>query len=143
MKYHFKIHREGKGFWAECIELKGCVTQAKSKKALQHNMEEALNLYLDEPYDSKTVFPSPQKPLRGKNIIAVPVDPKIAFSFLLRQTRLHLGLTQKEAAQRLGFKNIYSYQRLESARTANPEFATIVQIKRAFPGFDLEEVLAA
>lgn len=27
MQYHFKKHKEDGGYWAECIELKGCVTR--------------------------------------------------------------------------------------------------------------------
>jgi antitoxin HicB len=42
MKYHFKIHKEGKGFWAECIELSGCFTEADSKEELRKNMHEIL-----------------------------------------------------------------------------------------------------
>ena len=30
MKYHFKVHKGGKGYWAECIELVGCITEADS-----------------------------------------------------------------------------------------------------------------
>ena len=40
MFYNFKIHKEKKGFWAECLELKGCVTQADTYHALLKNMEE-------------------------------------------------------------------------------------------------------
>ncbi len=49
MKYHFQIHKENKGFWAECIELKGCVTQGDTLEELCDNIEEALTLYLEEP----------------------------------------------------------------------------------------------
>jgi len=42
MYYHFKIHKEPDGYWAECIELEGCVTQGDSLDELQKNMEEAL-----------------------------------------------------------------------------------------------------
>lgn len=53
MKYHFKVHREGKGYWAECIELVGCITEADSIEELRKNIQEALNLYIEEPEDSK------------------------------------------------------------------------------------------
>ncbi len=51
MRYHFKIHEEKNGFWAECLELPGCVTQGNSKEELKKNMQEALNLYLEEEED--------------------------------------------------------------------------------------------
>lgn len=30
MFYHFKIHKEENKFWAQCLELPGCITQADS-----------------------------------------------------------------------------------------------------------------
>ena len=67
MKYHFKTHKEKQGgFWAECIELVGCRTEAQSKQNLEKNMADALNLYLSEPQESKYIFPSPKKISSGK-----------------------------------------------------------------------------
>ena len=57
MFYHFKIHQEEKYLWAECLELQGCATQAKSSNKLHKNMEEVLNLYLNEPATSNLHFP--------------------------------------------------------------------------------------
>lgn len=142
MKYHFKIHKEPKGFWAECLELKGCQTQADSEAELNKNMKTALNLFLSEPSDSSVIFSLPKKSMTGAHIAAVSVDPKVAFSFYLRRLRLKKGYTQKETAKLMGFKNLYSYQRLESSN-ANPELATIIQIKQVFPEFSIDAVLAA
>ena len=143
MRYHFKTHKNGRGYWAECIELKGCKTQAESRAYLLENMTEVLNLYLEEPADSKTTFPLPKKRCFGRNIVTVPVDPKVALAFLLRRHRLTNGLTQMQVAERLGLRGLYSYQRLENSKTANPEFETIIRIKRAFPELDIDELLAA
>jgi predicted RNase H-like HicB family nuclease len=44
MKYHFKIHREKAGFWAECLELDGCVTQADNRET-NRVLEQAQNTY--------------------------------------------------------------------------------------------------
>ena len=49
MTYHFKIHQEKKGFWAQCIEFPGCITQGDTLKELHMNMQEALDLYLEKP----------------------------------------------------------------------------------------------
>lgn len=49
LKYHFKIHKEDEGYWAECIELNGCVTQGDTLEELHHNIREALQVYLQEP----------------------------------------------------------------------------------------------
>lgn len=37
MKYQFKIHKEGLGVWAECLELSGCFTQADFMGELRQN----------------------------------------------------------------------------------------------------------
>lgn len=142
MRYHFKVHQEKKGYWAECIELKGCVTQANTKKELSSNAAEALNLYLDEPESSKIIFPEPLASVRGKETIEIPVDPKIAFAMVLRQERVKNHLTQSQVAKRLGFKNPYSYQRLENSKTANPSLLTIASLKTIFPGLNLEMIVA-
>jgi transcriptional regulator with XRE-family HTH domain len=73
----------------------------------------------------------------------VPVQPKVALAFYLRQLRLAHHLTQKEVALKMGFKNLYSYQRLEYSKTANPEFMTLLQIKKVFPEFELDNLLSA
>ncbi len=141
MKYHFKYKKEGATYWARCVELRGCYTQGKTLQELKENMHEALNLYLDEPANSKTAFAPPKKFVKGRNIIAVAIEPRIAFALNLRHLRAARGLTQKEAAKRLGFKNLFSYQRLESSKTANPELVTLAKIKELFPEFDLDEVV--
>ncbi len=78
MYYHFKIHRDPDGLWAECIELEGCVTQGDNDAHLKEMMCEALNLHLDEPEDSDIVFPLPDPDLQGEDIVEVSVEPRIA-----------------------------------------------------------------
>src|SRR2546423_9825032 len=102
MKYHFKIRKEKRGYSAVCLEFEGCITQADSKEELDENMREALNLYLDEPEDSKLVFPFPRKQLRGSRIVEVPVSPRVAFAAFLRRTRLEKHLTQRRAMELIG-----------------------------------------
>lgn len=81
MKYHFKIHKEGKGFWAQCVELSGCITEADSINELHKNMQEALNLYVGEPEDSKDLAQLPNESIRiTRNIVEVTLDPQIAFA---------------------------------------------------------------
>ena len=138
MTYHFRIH-EKDGLWADCIELEGCVTQGQDRVELDKNMREALNLYLEEPESSTVVFPESDSESSGANVVAVEVDPSIAFSLQLRQLRLRHNLTQKEAAKRLGMRSLYSYQRLE--RRSNPSLATIKKVKTVFPDFSLDSVL--
>jgi len=123
MKYHFKIHEEDQGFWAECIELKGCVVQADTIEELCDTMYEALNLYIEEPVNSKHLAPLPDISLEvSKKAVEVPVDPQIAFAFLIRYYRIKNNLTQQEVSKRIGFDKVYSYQRLESKQRSFSRF---------------------
>ena len=140
MRYHFKIHKEGKGFWAECLELKGCITQGNSKKELLKNMQESLNLYLEEPKNSSYLAPLPKKTKKSSSIIEVHVDPEIAFAFMVRYYRIKNNMTQAQLAKELGFKKIYSYQRLE--KKCNPTLETIFMIKSFFPEFSVDYALS-
>jgi predicted RNase H-like HicB family nuclease len=139
MRYHFKVHKEEDGFWAECCELEGCVAEADDLDELKKACEEALNLYLEEPADSRMVFPLPNDALEeDKHVLSVPVDPEIALAVLLRYHRSHSKLTQKQVAQMLGMKNVYSYQRLE--HKSNATLHVIKRIRTVFPDIELQDV---
>lgn len=143
MRYHFKIHKAVDGYSAEGVELPGCKTQADTKDELLQNMHEALHLYLNEPEGSKLVLPLPKKQPKSRMIVSVTVEPRVAFASLLRRTRLLRKMTQKEAAEKAGIRGLYSYQRLESGHTANPELETLAKLKKAFPELKLDDVLTA
>jgi len=142
MEYHFKIHKEKKGYWAECVELEGCSTQADTKEDLFKQMEASLNLYLSEPESSKLIFPMPKRKVAGKNVVKVIVDPKIAFATLLRSHRLKKGLTQGEAAKKMNLGGLYSYQKLESPKKTNPRLETLKLVKELFPKFPIQLVFS-
>jgi predicted RNase H-like HicB family nuclease/DNA-binding XRE family transcriptional regulator len=142
MKYHFKIQKEKKGFSAQCMELLGCVTQGDNMDELHANMREALNLYIQEPENSQDLAELPKESIRkSKNIVEVPVDPEIAFSFMVRYYRIKQGMTQQQAAKKMGFDTIYSYQRLEAKR-CNPTLKIISMIKKVFPDFSIDYALS-
>lgn len=141
MRYHFKVHKGGKFPWAECMEGEW-VTQGHTREELDCNMREVLDLILDEPEDSKWIPPMPDPSIKGRNIVEVEVDPRIALAMLIRVNRLKQGLTQREAATRLGMKHVYQYQKLESSKTSNPELGTLVKLKRLFPDFSVDLALA-
>ena len=141
MKYHFKIHKESPGFWAECVELNGCLTQGDNRDHLQSMMEDALSAYLDEPENSNHIFSMPDPALKGRNIVAISVDPKVAMAMVIRQSRLERKLTQRQVADKLGMKHVFQYQKLESGRTANPELATLAKLKGVFPNLSIDAVL--
>ncbi len=138
MEYHFRIHQEGPIYWAECLELGDCLAQGHTELDLLDNLHEALNLHLEHPDSTKTIFPMPRKQLAGKNIVKVSVNPRVAWVTLLRNARLARQWTQMEAAKALHIKNVYTYQKLESSKTANPGLDTIVKIKAVFPEIKLE-----
>ncbi len=141
MKYHFAIHKEENGYWAKCIELPGCRTEANTFDKLLENMKEALDLYLDEPMESDVEFHSPDASIKGKGIVGIPVSPNIALAMMLRNTRKKHRMTQKETAEAMGMKGLFSYQRLESSKTANPELATLDKIKSVFPEIDFDFII--
>ena len=138
MKYHFKVHKDGKWFWAECLELDGCVTQARSLSELNEMMREALNLYISEPDGSTKLANLPDDSIKtSKSVVEVPVDAEVAFSFLVRYHRIQQGMTQLQVAKKLGFENINGYQRLERKK-CNPNLKTLSKIKGIFPDFSLD-----
>lgn len=138
MKYHFKFHKEGHGYWGECLELKGCISQGKNLDDLKYNLKEALDLYLDEPEESQLISPLPQYNVKGKNMIEIKVNPQIALAFLVRRERLKRKWTQKITAQQLNIP-LYSYQKLESSKTANPEWKTLIKLRKIFPTLNLNQ----
>ncbi|AGH95928.1 type II toxin-antitoxin system HicB family antitoxin [Pseudobdellovibrio exovorus] len=139
MKYHFKVHKDKKGFWAECIEL-DCLTQAESKEELVTNMQEALDLHLAEPENSNVLFPEPQADLKGRSIVAVQVSPSVAFAMELRQTRLKRKMTQKAMMELLGIRNLSNYQRLEDPDRANPELKTLFELQGKLPELSVARI---
>ncbi|MEN0058554.1 MAG: type II toxin-antitoxin system HicB family antitoxin [Bdellovibrio sp.] len=140
MQYHFKIHKESDGYWAECVELDGCFTQADTREELNKAMHEALNLHLSETPSSKTVFPLPEKQA-GRNIVAVDVEPNIALALSVRQIRLNKRLNQTEMMKFLGISPLSNYQRLEDPKRANPEFKTLAAITSKLPELNVMEIL--
>lgn len=140
MEYHFKIHKEDDGFWAECVELKGCRTQANSREELDSAMTEALNLFLSESDDSLVQFQSPKKAV-GKNIASVEVDPGVAMALTIRQTRLKKKLTQNQMKDLLGIKTLSNYQRLEDPKKANPELKTLVALTKVLPDLHIAAII--
>lgn len=141
MRYHFRIQKEKTGYSAQCIELKGCLTQGDSMEDLIANMEEALNLYIQEPEDSKELAPFPNKKIKtSKYVVEVSLGPTIAFSFMLRYHRIQDNLTQQEAAKKMGFNRVYEYQRLE--KEGNATIETISKVKKLFPEFSVDYAFA-
>jgi transcriptional regulator with XRE-family HTH domain len=58
--------------------------------------------------------------------------------FWLRYNRIKNGLTQEDAARKLGMKNIFSYQRLEHG--CNTSLAMLSKLADTFPLFKINAV---
>lgn len=141
MFYHFEVNEQENGYWANCIELKGCVTQGDTILELEKNMAEVLDLYLDDLDILELAFPLLDNDLKDKkNIFKVPVDIKKAFAINIKKERIKKGLTQNEIAKKLGMANIYSYQRLESSKKANPSLILLKKIKNILPELNIEMI---
>lgn len=133
MKYHFRVHKEKDGFWCECIELRGCYTQADSLSELKANAGEALDLYLSEPENSKEIFPFPDLTISvSSSVIKVPVDPQVALAFSLRMLRLKRNWTKSDVSRKLKFVSVSAYNKLECHK-ANPTLETIKKLINVFP----------
>jgi predicted RNase H-like HicB family nuclease/DNA-binding XRE family transcriptional regulator len=137
MNYHFQVHKEKDGFWAECCELSGCVAEADTRSELLEACKESLNLYLEEPSDAKIVFPLPDAKYDiEKKLLSVSVEPEIGLAVLLRYYRVNSKMTQKQVSEKLGMKNVYSYQRLE--KKSNPTLNIMKKIHVVFPEIKFE-----
>ncbi len=144
MVYFFKVHKADEGYWAECVELKGCQTQGDTLEELQRNAEEALNGYLSEPEDSNVLFPRPKNHVATKasRILRVPVDPQVAMAMAVRQARIKAQKTQAQVAKSMGIRNISAYQKFEDPLTCNPGIVTLARLKQALPDLEVDEVIA-
>lgn len=143
MKYHFEIHQESDGgYWAECIELPGCVTEGDNYEELYENMQDALNTYIYEPSNSTKLAALPDESIKtSADVVEVPLDPAIALGFQVRYLRLKHGFTQKEMAEKMGYDNIFSYQRLED-KSNELALNKFNKLKEIFPEFSVDRVLA-
>lgn len=142
MKYHFKVHKEKTGLWGESLEPGLNVnSQGDTLAELLDHLKDALDLALDEPASSDWIPPSPNPTLKGKNVYEVAVSPKIALATQVRVMRLKQGWSQRKAAEKLGIRHVSQYQKMESGKTANPEFGTMIKLKELYPGFSVDAAM--
>ena len=102
----------------------------------------SLNLYLLDPEAKQVLPPLPDESIRLKDqkLVSIQVDPKIAFSLLVRHEREKMGITQKMAQKLMGAKNIFSYQRLETPRDAT--LSTVARVLDIYPNFPINSVFS-
>ena len=112
----------------EFPELPGCLTEGKTKESALKNAKEALNGWLSANCDRDLAIAAPAK-RKGGNYAPVEVDLGVAFAICLRRSRAKYGLTQAQAAKKLGISQ-QAYAKLESAHTSNPSLSTIQKLTK-------------
>ncbi|MGL1890142.1 MAG: type II toxin-antitoxin system HicB family antitoxin [Spirochaetaceae bacterium] len=137
MIYHFELHKEEDGFWAECVELDSCMSEGKTIDELKSNLKEALDGVLQTSFGHNFEHPMPQDELNNDNkYLKIEPSSDIAFSVLLRHYRISHRKTQESMKGALGMKSRNSYVKLE--QKGNPTLKTLVKIVKTFPDFPLK-----
>lgn len=130
MTYPAIFHKEDNLYWVEFPDLEGCFTQGDSIEHAKEMAKEALTVYLESLDSRKIAIPEPSE-LKGKKVHYIEPDINVSFAITLKHERKKLGLTQKQAAAKMGMKWAM-YQRIENPRKSNPTLATIAKLQLAF-----------
>ena len=129
MMYYAKLKKQDGAWFVEVPELPGCFTEGESKEEALANAHEALNGWLAANCDRDLDIPTPIL-RKGRSYHAVEVDLTVAFAIGLRRLRARKGLTQTQAAKKLGISQ-QAYARLESPTKTNPSLTTLQKIARS------------
>ncbi len=111
MYYHFRVHKEKKGYSTECIELEGCYTEGDTMREVRENAEDALESYLCcAPGEKEDRFlPLPNLEIEeSDDIIEIGLKNKKMIEFLVGQIELHKNITRDKVLkemEREPFKN--------------------------------------
>jgi len=125
----FEKAAEG-GYIVEFIDIPSCVTEGDTLEEAKRMAKEAISAMLYSLDSRKMTIPEPSKK-KGKGIYYIEPELKIAFAITLKKEREHLGLSQKEVAERMNVNWTY-YQRIENPRRSNPTLGTIEKLQKIF-----------
>jgi antitoxin HicB len=128
MKYYAKLTKQPEGFLVEFPDLSGCFTEGRTREIALKNASEAMNGWLADSCDRNLNIPHPTV-RNGRNYAPVDVELPIAFAICIRRSRARLGMTQSQAAKKLGVSQ-QAYAKLEAADTANPSLLTIQKLAK-------------
>ncbi|HOV15683.1 MAG TPA: type II toxin-antitoxin system HicB family antitoxin [Spirochaetota bacterium] len=146
MKYHFSFEEDERGgYWGECLEIQGCLSEGNNLEDFKKNLKEALDLCLECALNDEEDFilPFDEKEIREKNnILEISPEPSLMLSNMIKNLRKKYNLTQKEVAERMGYKSIWGYSKIESGKYSNIEFKTLGKIKSVFPDIDLNLIFS-
>lgn len=130
IKYQAKIYKDGKSYSVEFPDLPGCFSMGDTLDEAKVMASEALSLYLEEARDPKWEVPK-AKSRKGKNYHWIRPESSVAIALQLRQLRLSLGLSQSQAAKKLGITT-QQLQKLETPGKSNPTVKTLSKISETF-----------
>ncbi len=131
MRFHGKLHSEGK-FWLAEVPVFDAMTQGRSRK-------EALDMIADwfETMANRKGFSVDVHPISRDEFEVSSSDTRTMVSLLLQRQRQKSGLSLAQAAQRLGAKSRNAYARYEQG-TSVPTIEKLDELLRAVaPGRDI------
>ncbi len=134
IQYPAKItfNKEDGVYDVEFPDLPGCLTYGETLEDAKKNAVEALTGYLSSVEVREQEIPSMTPIKHGTDdMYYIFPETNVAFSIWLKNTRLMQGLTQKEAAEKIGIK-YQSYQRYERPETSNPTLKMIEKFQILF-----------
>ena len=134
IKYPAKIvfNEEDSVYDVEFPDLPGCLTYGETLEDAKKNATEALTGYLASIEVREQGIPYISQIKHNKNnLYYIRPDSNVAFSIWIKESRLKQGMTQKEAAEKIGIK-YQAYQRYERPETSNPTLKMIEKFQKLF-----------
>lgn len=121
---------DNKTYSVEFPDLPGCFSTGDTFDDAIKNASDALNAYLESCDSRKVSIPLPKK-YKKDDMYEIFPDVQTAFAITLKQEREKSGMTQKQAADKMGIK-WSAYQRLENPKKTNPTLTTLEKLQKVF-----------
>lgn len=125
-----KLSEKDKVYEVEFPDLPGCITYGETLEEARLHAAEALTGYLESVLSREIEFRAPASIISG-DMYEIEPEKHVAFALWLRRKRKEAGMTQSDAAEKLGVK-YQVYQRLEDPKRTNPTLKTIEKLERIF-----------
>lgn len=110
----------------------GIATQGDTKQQARANAREALTLYLEASFERGWELPEPELLTRSEDgWELVEPEPTAEVALLIRRLRHQVGLTQLQAAERIGVPAT-TYSRWEHPARCNATIKTLDRVAEAF-----------
>ena len=109
----------------------GIATQGDTREEARDSAREALTLFLEASVARGWELPPPRPLPRGEGWENVEPEPTAEVALLIRRLRIQMGLTQMEAAERIGVPAT-TYSRWEHPAKCNATIKTLDRVAHAF-----------